>query len=256
MAPHNPISSFLDGLALPLRAAGFLLARPRLWLLVLAPLVMNCLLFAGLLYWGFTTLAEMLRTWTGASAGWHWAALALLAKALFWIVVLAVVYFLFTPMALLIAAPFNDYLAESTERACGIGLADRGRPLWKALASEAAHALVAEAVRIAFCGSVFVFLLVLNLIPVWGSMLYLVLGFYWAMRCAAFEFISYAADRRRIPFREKWGLLRRHAPSSYGFGAATVFLLSIPFVNALAVPVCAVAGTFLFAKMQRESVQS
>jgi len=252
MTTRNPLSSFLDGLTLPLRAAVFLLARPGLWLLVLAPLVLNCLLLGGLLYWGFTTFADALKGWSAASAGWHWAALAVLVKALFWIVVMAVVYFVFTPMALLIAAPFNDWLAESTERACGIGLGEHGRPRWKALAGEALYALVAESVRIAFCGSILVFLLALNLIPVWGAALYLVLSFYWAMRCAAFEFISYAADRRRIPFRGKWGLLRRDAPSSYGFGVATVFLLSIPFVNALAVPVCAVAGTFLFAKMQSD----
>jgi MFS family permease len=40
--------------------------------------------------------------------GWYWEALAGSGKLLYWVVVLFVVYFIFTPMALVMCGAFND----------------------------------------------------------------------------------------------------------------------------------------------------
>lgn len=249
------VTAFVQGARLPLRGAGFLLKRPLLWPVVLIPLTLNVLIFTGLLYWGFGEFSETLQGWIGEREGWLWSILAGVAKAAMALVALVLVYFLFTPLALLVAAPFNDFLAERTERACGIGVDDK-RGAVRALVSEGLYSVKCEAVRLSIYGLGFLLLFCLNLVPAIGSLLFAVLSMYWAIRWTAYEFSGYAAERRHIAFKGKWRLLRKNWAVSIGFGAMTVFLLSIPFLNVLMVPIGAVAGTFLFAMMEKANEPS
>ncbi|MBN1868223.1 EI24 domain-containing protein [Candidatus Sumerlaeota bacterium] len=244
---RNSVARFFQGAELPFRAAGFLLARPGLWHLVFLPLVVNILLFAVLLYWGFTGFRGMVEGWTEQLAAWYLGWLVWILKTLFWIVALIVVYFVFTPLALVVSAPFNDRLAERVERIAGFAMPGDGRSVLRFIASEVVFVLASECVRMAVCIAVFILLLPLLVVPP----LYAAAGFYWAARCGALEFISYAADRRHVGFGGKWEILRENYMLTLGFGLATVLLLMIPFLNVFVVPVSAVAGTFLFGLARR-----
>jgi CysZ protein len=94
-------------------------------------------------------------------------------------------------------------------------------------------------------------ILCLSFIPAAGTVIFTVVSFYWICRYSAFEFVCYSADRRRLPWKEVWRMLRGNWPVSSGFGAMTALLLMIPFVNVLIVTVSAVGGTFLFGLIQR-----
>jgi len=242
----NSLTDFFRATSLPVRAAGFLLARPRLWLLVLIPLALNILVFVALMTWGFTGFSGLLRGWIEGREGWLWDVVKVVADVFFWAIVLLVVYFIFTPVALLIASPFNDKLAECVERAYGFAVPEDGRPFLAAILAEAVYALVCEFKRIALVIVVFVLLVALNLIPVAGNVLYVIASFCWAAWSAAYEFTSYAGDRRRLGLSRKWALLRSRLPATMGFGIVTAGLLLVPLLNVLVVPVSAVGGTMLF----------
>ena len=243
---NNGIGRLLQGIGLPFRAAAFLFARPRLWHLVIFPLAVNTLLFAGLLFWGFVDFAQWVDGWIAGHSAWYWAPIVFILKTLFWIVALLVVYFVFTPIALVIAAPFNDRLAEHVERACGFALPEDNRSIVRIITSEIVFVLVGECVRMAVCIAVFLLFLPLLIVPVFGPPAYAVASFYWGCRCGALEFISYASDRRHVGFGGKWSLLRENYMLTLGFGLITIALLMIPFLNVLMVPLSAVGGTFLF----------
>jgi CysZ protein len=242
---RNPVKAFFEGAQLSLRAFGYLLTHPQLWLMVVIPLVLNVLIFAGVLWWGFSSFSTMFYGWLEGREGWYWEALLWIAKLLYWVVVLFVVYFIFTPVALIIAAPFNDRLAESVERCFGFQINDN-RSLLRMLVGETLYILFSELKRMGVISSVFVFLLPLNLVPVVGSILYFVMSFLWAGWCSAWEFTGFAGDRRHLRLSVKWGLLRQNFFASAGFGLVTAGLMMLPFVNVLTVPVSAVAGTLLF----------
>ncbi|HUT23181.1 MAG TPA: EI24 domain-containing protein [Sumerlaeia bacterium] len=242
----NGFTDFFRAASLPVRAAGFLLARPRLWLLVLIPLTLNVLVFAALMTWGFTGFSGLLRGWIEGREGWLWDVVKVMTSVFFWAIVLLVVYFIFTPVAVLIASPFNDKLAEHVERAHGFAMPEDGRPLLAAILAEAVYAIVCECKRTGLAIAVLALLLALNLVPVAGSALYVVAIFCWAAWSAAVEFTGYASDRRRIPLGRKWALLRSRLPATMGFGIVTVGLLLVPLLNVLVVPVSAVGGTMLF----------
>jgi len=242
---RNPFAAFFQGAQLPLRALGYLLTRPALWTLVLIPLILNILIFAGVLWWGFSGFSTMFYGWLEGHEGWYWDALAWVGKLLYWFVVLFVVYFIFTPVALVLAAPFNDRLAESVERSFGFQIHDN-RSFLKMILGEALYILFSELKRMGVISAVFVTLFPLNLIPVVGQVLYLVLSVLWAGWCSAWEFTGFAGDRRHLRLSAKWGLLRQNFFASAGFGLATAGLMMLPFINVLAVPVSAVGGTILF----------
>ncbi|NQU42917.1 EI24 domain-containing protein [bacterium] len=252
-ALENPVQDFLYGARLPFRGIRFLAARPKLWWLVAVPLTLNMLLFGFLLFWGGGFFADCLRERLGTweEARWYLKAVLVLARILFWLIVLILVYFVFTPAALLIAAPFNDRLAEHTERAAGFRLEDN-RSLVVLIASEAVFAIASEVKRLAVFGGGFLVLLPLNLIPGLGSMAYAVAAFLWAAFGCAFEFIGYAADRRHCGLRRKWGLLGTRKPLVFGYGMMTAMLFMVPFLNVFIVPVSAVSGSFLFCLLMGE----
>ncbi|GEM_PF-2182281 len=238
---------WLQGLALPFQAAGFLLCRPKLLALAIAPLIINLLVLGVIFGWAYAEVSSLLRHLLASHTGWFWQTLAMTIKILFWPIVLILIYFIFTPVALLIGSPFHDFLSEATEKACGLLVPERNGAA--ALMREIAYAIVAQAQRLLYYGFAMLLIFGLNLLPAVGSGLFLAASLYWTWRWNSFEFLSYAADRRRLSWKEIWVLLRARYAFSLGFGMMVTLLLYIPFLNALAFPVCAVAGALFFAML-------
>lgn len=245
------LTTFFQGAALPFQAAKLLAQKVKWWPLALLPLLLNLLLFTGLFYWGNLEFVEWLQDLLHHQWGdaWYAKVLAVTARVLFWLIAAVIVYFIFTPVALLIACPFNDILAERVEHFCGQAQPDN-RPWWKALPAEATYALVSEAKRLVVFGAVFLVIFVIGLIPLLQAVA-LPLSLIWMVWAAAFEFISYAADRRHLGLRGKSGLLRQNLPAALGFGTVTTLLLLVPFLNVLMVSLSAIAGTLLFCRAEK-----
>jgi len=261
------LGGFVQGIGLASHAAGFLIRNPRLWMLVLIPLAINMALFIALLAWVLFVVAPGLVESLGQTAdrlvetGGFWIALwgrcllllRWIAPVFVWVLALMITYFIFTPIALLIAAPFNDRLAEHAEHACGLRVKD-DRPLVTVIVVESIYALLCEAKRIVMIGAIFLVLLPLNWLPLIGSVLYVVASSLWACWAAALEFSGYAGERRHLCLRQKWALLRQGSATTMGFGVITVGLMLMPFLNVLMVPISAVGGTFLFCGLwERDS---
>lgn len=253
--PRHGLAGFFLGASLLPRALRFILQRPRLWLWMLLPVTINGILFALAVVFGGGAIAAWLRDWVGANdnPGWIVQTVAIVVQVLFWVVVMLVVYVTFTPVALVIAAPFNDLVAEHTEQACGYPFEDR-RGLMGQIAGETMFAVVSALKRLPFFVGVFVLLFPLNFVPVAGSLIYGVSVAVWSAFCAAFEFSSYAADRRHHGLRRRLGVISENRGMFFGFGAVAAALMLVPFVNVLAMAVGAVAGTMLFGLLgDRES---
>ena len=260
--PHEPpkivpgsVGSFFQGVFIPFRGLGFLAKRPEIWYLVLIPLIINTILFIAALILGYGAFSDFLRSLMGdwEKLAWYMKTLAVLARLFFWILALFMVYYVFTPVALVIASPFNDRLAETTEEACGFKWRD-DRPLFRQIVGEASFAIRSEVKRMFIFGLVFIILLPLNLIPIVGSAIYVFLSFVWACFGFAFEFISFATDRRHVALKRKLNLLWEHLPCSLGFGFIVFISLLVPFVNIFMVSIGAVSGSILFCSLTRPEV--
>ncbi len=224
-------------------AAGLrLILSPGLRLFVILPLTVNLLLFAALL----TLAVQQFGYWVDALMPTlpQWLTfLEYLLWPLFVVLVLLILFFSFTLLANLIAAPFNGFLAEKVETVV------RGRDVappfrWGELLAMIPRTLGRELRKLAYFLPRALGLLVLSLIPglnLLAAPLWLLLG-VWMM---AVQYIDYPADNHKMGWNEMLAWLREKRWQSLGFGAATYAALLVPGLNIVLMP-AAVAGATVF----------
>jgi CysZ protein len=224
-------------------AAGLrLILRPGLRLFVLLPLTVNLLLFVALV----SLAIQQFGFWVDALMPTlpEWLAfLEYLLWPLFVALVLLIIFFSFTLLANLIAAPFNGFLAEKVEAV--VRGEDSSPPFsWAELLAMIPRTLGRELRKLAYFLPRALGLLVLSLIPglnLVAAPLWLLFGI-WMM---AVQYIDYPADNHKMSWDGMLAWLREKRWQSLGFGAATYAALLVPGLNILLMP-AAVAGATVF----------
>ena len=224
-----------------------LVLSPSLRLFVLLPLAVNLLLFGGLIYFAghqfslwVDALIPTLPDWLGFLTYILWP--------LFVALVLLMVFFTFTLLANVIAAPFNGFLAEKVEVV--VRGQDNFPPFsWSELMAMVPRTLSREMRKLGYFLPRAIGLFILSFIPVVNVIaapLWLVFGI-WMM---AIQYIDYPADNNKMSWQDMLAWLRAKRWQSMGFGGITYLALMIPGVNVLMMP-AAVAGATLFWVRER-----
>ncbi len=146
------------------------------------------------------------------------------------------------------SAPFNEALSARVERLVRSGW--EGESEGFALSRAAIDVLrpIGQSLRVAgYRLAAAIVLVPLSLVPVAGP----IAVFLVSAAFTAYDWVELPAARVRMSYREKRALLRRHRAASLGFGSAAQFLLLVPFVNVLALPVAVAGGTLLFFRMEK-----
>ena len=234
----------------PLKGADYMLTGLR-WLpraglrsFVAIPLLINTLLFGAGVWWSFDQFQhwdQMVQSWLPGWLSWlHW-----LLWPVFVLTVLLIVFYTFSVVANLIAAPFNSLLAERVEK---LARSERSsRPdaglNWKDLILSP---LAELSKLLSFIGWA-IPVLILSFIPV----INVAAPVLWALFGAwmlALEYADYPLGNRGLSFREQRQLLRKHWPLTLGFGGMTLVLTLIPIVNFLAMPAAVIGATLMWVK--------
>lgn len=238
------IAEFTRGASYVLR--GFKLIRtPRIRRFVLIPLLVNVVLFAGLIAYGiseFTYLTEWLLSFLPEWLTWLkwllWPVFALLAMLF--------VFYLFTPIANLIGAPFNSLLAEKLEIHLS-GNQPASDQAWSRLFTDIPKTLISEFKKLGYLMIWTIPLLILLMIP--G--LNLLAPFVWFIFGAwmlALEYCDYPMANHRLAFREERWVLKQQKSLGLGFGSAVLLMTTIPVINFLAMPVAVAGATALWVE--------
>ncbi len=243
--PAGGPADLLTGAAFPIRALLLVLKTPKLLGLSLLCAFVTAFTLVGTAV-GAWSLGQYLSTLLiGADGGWQHAASIGLGFVFF--VVLFAIGALTLPNLLL--APLQDPLSEATEERCGdftappFSLAHTVKGTLVSLRHTLARLLLMT------LGSLV--LLPLNLIPVAGSVLYVVLSATWSMFWLSAEHLSNPMARHFRPFREVLRVVRQRLSLSLGFGAALFVMLWVPVVNFFLMPLAVVAGTLLYRSLDR-----
>ena len=239
-----------------------LIAQPGLRRFVAVPLLVNALLFAVLIGYGALHMQDLLAYIDGLMprapdlGGWlSWltdfiAFLLGLVEWLLWtlfgLAALFVVFYAFSVVGNLIAAPFNSLLAEKVERHL------TGRPLdegdtWSDALKSIVPALLSEMRKLIYIGLRAIPLLILSFIPV----LNIAAPFLWALFGAwmlALEYMDYPMANHGILFSEQRTRLKQKRMLSLGFGGLTMGMTLIPVVNFLAMPTAVAGATALWVE--------
>jgi CysZ protein len=224
-----------------------LVLSPGLRLFVLLPLTINLILFVALVGFAVQQFGGWVDTFMPSLPDWL-GFLEYVLWPLFVVLVLLMVFFSFTMLANIIAAPFNGFLAEKVE------VVVRGEDpfpafSWGELLAMVPRTLGREARKLLYFLPRAIGLLILTFIPVVNLIaapLWLLFG-VWMM---AIQYIDYPADNNKMSWPDMLAWLREKRWQSLGFGGITYAALLVPGLNILMMP-AAVAGATLFWVRER-----
>jgi CysZ protein len=230
-----------------------MLTTPGIRRFVLVPLLINIAVFGSAIWWLSRWLAPRVSGWVESAVSWlptwlDW--LAGVLSALMWLVfglgALVAVFYTFSAVANLLAAPFNGLLAEKVEAQLTGKSSDSGVSIWK----EIAVAPMQELRKMLYFLLWAVPLAILFLIP--G--LNLAAPFLWALFSAwmlALQYLDYPLGNHAIRFSAQRAMIRERRSLGLGFGAAVLLMTLVPVLNFLAMPAAVVGATALWVERLR-----
>ncbi|MCB1695734.1 MAG: sulfate transporter CysZ [Halioglobus sp.] len=222
-----------------------LLKHPSLRLFVFIPLLVNIVIFGGLIWYGLSYLDAMMDGWLGKIPDWlnfiKWIIWPLVG-----LTVSLVTGYLFTAVALLIASPFNALLAEKAEELVTGKPVDSLEGLGAALMAMP-RGILRELSKLLYYLPMAAFVLILSFIPglnVVAPVLWFLLG-AWMM---SIQFVDYPMDNHQLSFADVKEAVRARRLSSMGFGGVVALCAGIPVVNFFVVPAAVVGATLLWCE--------
>ena len=231
MTLASRFKEFFSGLSSPLRVLALLPENPGLFALFILPMLITAIVIAvglyGVMIGVWSAAKTLFFSWFGHSFALGSGILATLAALLLgWVAILAL-----NQLIQLLSSPFNDLLAERTERALGepvppFSFGHLLAVFWIDLRKTA--------LGLALSG----LFLVVGILPFLGIVSVLGLAFVQAL-----TFISYPQSRRRHGIRDSVRWLLAHPERALGFGLASLIMFSVPVLNLFALPISVMAGT-------------
>ncbi len=236
--------------------AGYVLTGLR-WLpkaslrgFVVIPLLVNTLLFGGGIWFGVNRLEQLdqaLQRWLPHWLAWlHW-----LLWPLFVLTALVVIFYAFSLVANVIAAPFNGLLADRVEKMI-VPPGSAPRPPAATNWRDLLFSPLAELRKLLYFLAWSTPPLTLSFVPA----LNVVAPALWAAFTSwmlALEYADYPLGNRGLTFRDQRRLLRRHWPLTLSFGSMTLLLTLVPVLNFLVMPAAVIGATLMWNRELSDS---
>ncbi len=219
-----------------------LLNKPGIRPFVLIPLFVNILVFSLLIWLGTSQFEAWMNRMLPDPESWlYW--LRWILWPIFAIALILVVFYTFTVIANLLAAPFNGLLAEKVEAYLGGEVIHEPGGI-KQLMKDLLPALFSELRKLSYFLIRAVPLLILFFIPV----VQIAAPFLWLMFNAWFltlEYGDYPMANHKLGFKEQHRRLKKVRLSALAFGGSLTLMMMVPILNFVAMP-AAVAGATIF----------
>jgi len=233
---------FSGGFTYPFSSFRFIRSHPVLYKFIIMPLLINLSVFSSVIYYGFNFFQNAILARIPQGDAWYWFLLNYFLVALGILLTLVLVFFSFAVVGSLIASPFNDILSERTELLLRGEISEEPFS-WALFIKDAARTLTTESKKISLFILGMLLLLLLNLIPGIGSMLYSVLSFLWTVFFLIVEYNGYVFSRKRLTFAEQRRVILDRFSMMFGFGVGVFCILAIPFLQFLSIPLGVVGAT-------------
>ena len=231
----------LDGASYLIRGLR-MITRPGIRPFVMIPLAVNIAVFSLLIWLGIDQFELLMDRFLPDDESWL-AWLRWLLWPLFAIAILLIVFYSFTVIANLIAAPFNGLLAEKVEQRLGGSLPQQTGG-FKQVMKDLLPALLSELRKISYFLLRAIPLLILFIIP--G--INLIAPFLWIAFGAwflALEYGDYPMANHGLAFKAQRRRLRQTRLTALAFGGSLTLMMMVPLLNFVAMP-AAVAGATIF----------
>lgn len=251
------IKGFLQGIAYAF--SGFsLITKKGIRPFVVMPLLINIVVFSLAIWLAVGQFTSLMDKLLGYLPSWLpdfiTSALEYLLWPLFALLILIAVYYTFTIIANLLAAPFNALLAERVEQKLN-GLPVPEFKGYKALAGTIGKTMNSELKKVLYMLKWMPVLLIISIIPVVNF----IAPFAWAAYGAwmlSLQYTDYAMGNHALYIKDELPLLRQNRAMALGFGGMLTLLMMIPVVNFFVMPVGVAGGAKFWVKKLSNGYQS
>ena len=219
-----------------------LIAKPGLRRFVVIPVLLNVLIFTGL-FWLAIHYWQEFTQWISAYLP-HWLQwLQWLLWIAFFLLGIIILFYTFTTIANLIAAPFNNLLAEKVELYLTGTVSPSAEGVWGAIKSIPS-AFGRQFRLISYYLLRAGLLLILSLLPMIHPIA-TIAWFVFTAWMAALQYLDYPMDNHRISVKQMREHVSQKRLMTLGFGGTVMLFTMIPIVNFFIMP-AAVAGATAF----------
>jgi CysZ protein len=223
-----------------------LLRKPGLRRFVMVPVLINVLLFGGLIGLAYGWVDHSSRYLVDRLPEWlHW--LSYLVVPVFVIVSLIVIFYGFSVVANLIAAPFNGLLAEAVEYHL------TGRQLqadWRQVLRDILPSIASELRKMLYFALRALPLLLLMLVPV-VNMAASVLWVLFSAWMMTVQYMDYPMANHRLFFKDQRARLRKRPLLAWSFGGLVMLVTLVPLLNFFVMPAAVAGAAALWVRENR-----
>lgn len=232
-----------------LRGGAYLARSRRLWPLLVAPVLVNALLFALFLFGVVTAFRGV---FASANPGnWWQTALVVAAIVAFVGAMLFIGSAVIVCVGSILSAPFYDTLAQSVARDGGAIVVDHA--WWSHVWPSIKHA----AAKLWWYLLVQAGLIILYILPgVFGPVAFVVIGYVATAFFLALDFLDFSFDFQGWTFPERRSWCLAHKGLVLGFGTGVFLGLGIPVVNLFVPPIAVVGAVLLFHETTKLELDS
>ena len=227
-----------------------LLNQPGIRVYVIVPLLVNLLLFGALVWYGYSSFVPLVE-WLMSYVPGFLDFLEALIWAFFGVLAALIVFFAFTPVANIIAAPFNALMAEKIE-AHLTGRAPTSEVSFMRMAIDAIGSQLRKLVYIALWALGLLLVSFIPVVNIISPVLWVVFG-SWLL---SLEYFDYPMGNHDLVFAEQKRRLAARRGLSLGFGGGLMIMTSIPVVNFIAMPVGVAGATLLWVEQFQSAAHS
>jgi len=227
-----------------------LLNKPGVRIYVVVPLLINLVLFGALVWYGYSQFNQLVE-WLMSFVPSFLDFIEWLIWIFFGVLAAIIVFFSFTPIANIIAAPFNALMSEKIEIEL-TGKAVSSNVSFARMAIDAIGSQLRKLVYIMFWA---LGLFLVSLIPVVNlaaPVLWIVFG-SWLL---SLEYFDYPMGNHDLVFAQQKKRLGERRGIAMGFGGAVMIMTSIPIINFFAMPVAVAGATLLWVEQFQSNSSS
>jgi CysZ protein len=241
----QPVASFGRGFGYVFKAPGFLLKHPGLLRFVAIPFSINLVIFSLAVYFGLDLFNRILEQYLPQGEVWYLALLYYLAWVVAGLLTTVVVFFSFTVVGNLLASPFNEILSERIETLVTGEIENRPFALSNFVA-DSGRAMLVELKKQLFFIVGMLLLLLINLLPGFGPLIYAVLAPLFTLFFLVIEYLGFILMRKQLSFSRQHRYVLGRPLLMAGFGSAVFCLLAIPLVQFFCIPLAVCGATLLW----------
>ena len=224
-----------------------LIRKPEIRPYVLIPILINIVLFGGLIWLGYSQFSPMVEWMMSFIPGFldflRW---------IIWIVITVlsaiIVFFTFTPIANVVAAPFNALMSEKIEALLTGKTLDSSSSFFE-LALSSVRSQLGKLVYIMLWSMALLLFSLIPLVNFAAPILWVIFG-SWLL---SLEYLDYPMGNHELKFSQQKRVLGQRKGLALGFGGATMALTSIPLLNFIVMPVAVAGATVLWVEQLQPS---